>query len=84
VAPARPQAYQNERNAPEILQYQEPLVARVESLIADRVRHVAVPMSYDMLQTLVSVTMASSWGGRRRRASWCGTSRTASAASSSA
>ena len=36
------QAYQNERNAPEILQYQDALVGRIESLIADRVRCVVV------------------------------------------
>ena len=37
------QAYQNERNAPEILQYQEALVTRVEGLIADRVRSARRP-----------------------------------------
>ena len=35
-----PQAYQNEQNAPEILMYEEPLVARIEIRIRDQVRPV--------------------------------------------
>ena len=33
------QAYQNERNAPEVLDYKADLVGRIESRIEDRVRH---------------------------------------------
>ena len=59
------QAYQNERNAPEILEYQEALVTRVEGLVADRVCCECTPL---LSQTITRTVILGSTGRECRRA----------------